>query len=196
MPEVSEKGSERTAADGSFETGRKDGHEGDECMSRARPRCQHGMSERNDWSGRDRVRGHELSQAWAIWLSCVAWQYFVTLTFDPKKVFPANAALASTEAFWWCGQVGRVLRSAVGWVYAVERGRGGAWHAHGLLVGVPGGLGKAPAAIWAQRNGRIHVRLVDDTNRGVLYTTKEAALSGEVVRSGRRTLIDSSRMRR
>jgi hypothetical protein len=136
-----------------------------------------------DFSGRSRTRGRELSQVWATWLACIAWQYLVTLTFDPKKVFPVDATLASREAFSWCGQVGRLVRRPVGWLYAVEQGRGGALHAHVLMVGVPAGLGAAPPAIWTQRNGRFHVRPVDDTRRGPLYTTKEAALSGEIVLS-------------
>ena len=136
-----------------------------------------------DWSGRSRTRGRELSQAWATWLACVAWQYFVTLTFDPKKVFPVDAALASREAFWWFGQVGRLHRRPVGWLYAVERGRGGAHHVHGLLVGVPGELGSAPAAMWEQRNGRCHVQPVTGSRRAVLYTSKDAALSGEIALS-------------
>ena len=68
-----------------------------------------------DWSGRSRTRGCELSHAWATWLGCVAWQHFVTLTFDPRKVFPVDATLASKEASWWCGQVGRLLRRPEGW---------------------------------------------------------------------------------
>ena len=34
--------------------------------------------------------------------------------------------------------------------------------------------------MWQQRNGLIHLRLVGDSGRGVLYTTKEAALAGEI----------------
>ena len=46
---------------------------------------------------------------------------------------------------------------------------------------MPGELGKAPASMWEQRNGLFHARPVDDTRRSVLYTTKDAALSGEIV---------------
>lgn len=145
-----------------------------------------------DWSGCSRARGRELSQAWATWLAYVGWQYFVTLTFDPKLVFPVNGALASQEAFWWCGQVGRLLRRPVGWLYAVESRRGGAHHAHVLIVGVVGELGPAPTAMWQQRNGIVDVRRVYDARRAVLYTTKEAALSGEVTFSDTLGLYRSS----
>ena len=33
------------------------------------------------------------------------------------------------------------------------------------------------------RNGRVHVQRVDDTKKAVLYTTKDAALSGDMVLS-------------
>lgn len=168
-------------------------------MTRTTTRWADGMSAGDDWRARSRVRGEELSAAWGQWLAPVAWQLMVTLTFDPKRVFPVNAALANREAFWWCGQVGRLLRRPVGWLYAVERGRAGAWHAHGLLVGVPGELGKAPAAMWEQRNGRFHAQPVTGSRGAVLYTSKDAALSGEIVLSDtlacyREWLTDRSRV--
>jgi len=129
------------------------------------------------------LRGESLKQAWADWLGHLPWQLFVTLTFDPKIVFPVTAVHASKEAFWWCGQTARLLRSPVGWLYAVERGRSGQWHAHALLIGTRRQLGCGPEAIWRQRNGIIDVRPVYDAARVVLYTTKEAARTGEIVLS-------------
>jgi len=41
----------------------------------------------------------------------------------------------------------------------------------------------ALAAIWEQRNGRVDVRPVSDANGVVLYSTKQAALAGEIVLS-------------
>lgn len=137
----------------------------------------------SNWKERERLRGPELSRAWATWLGVVEWQLFATLTFDPKRRFPVGMELASREAFWWCTQTGVLLRRPVGWLYAVERGRGGIWHAHALLAGVAAGLGPVLPAMWEQRNGIFHQRPVDGTSRAVLYTTKDAALNGEIVLS-------------
>ena len=90
-----------------------------------------------DYSSRVRVRGAALLVAWVDFLSCIPWEFFVTLTFDPKRVFPVDCTRAEREAFRWCGQVGYALRRPVGWLIALERHASGQWHAHVLLVGVP-----------------------------------------------------------
>lgn len=130
-----------------------------------------------------RIKAAEIASAWASWLGVFPWELFVTLTFDPAKVFPVSAALAGKEAHWWCGQLGRIHRKPIGWVYSVERGRSGSWHSHALLVGLGEDVGTAARAMWTERNGRIHVRAVDNGTRAVLYTSKEAALAGEIVLS-------------
>lgn len=127
-----------------------------------------------------RVRGDALPRAWADFLGRVPWQLFVTLTFDPKRWPSVDQRLTRKEAMWWCQQVGRLLRRPVAWLVAAEQGRGGRWHAHVLLVGIGDGLGKAPEAMWQQRCGQIDVRPVRGGARAVVYTTKSAALTGEV----------------
>jgi hypothetical protein len=114
-------------------------------------------------------------------LSRIKWELFVTLTFDPKKVFPVPKSTARREAFWWCGLTGCLMRRPVGWVYAPERGSSGHWHVHALLVGTSGSLVPAAASLWSARNGHIDVRPVSDVKGVALYTTKEAAMTGEVV---------------
>src|SRR5689334_19944682 len=90
------------------------------------------------------LRGDELKRAWAQFLGRVGWEFFVTLTFDPNRVPDVDRALAVSEARWWCGDVARLTRTPVGWIIAAERGHGGRWHAHVLLVGLPEhGLGPA-----------------------------------------------------
>lgn len=137
------------------------------------------MNTEECWPHRNRLEGAALRSAWADLLSRVPWKLFVTLTFDPKRVYPVSATTASREAFWWCGQTSRVLRSPVGWVYAPERGRSGQWHVHALLVGVPDRI-LASIEIWKGRNGFIDVQQVRDVRGVALYTTKAAALTGEV----------------
>ena len=52
----------------------------------------------------------------------------------------------------------------------------------GQPADVPGGI-SGPISMWEQRNGRVDVRPVTHAQGAVLYTTKQAALSGEVVLS-------------
>lgn len=127
-----------------------------------------------------KVRGDALPRAWEIFLGHLAWQLLVTLTFDPSRWPSVERSLASKEATWWCQQVARLVRRPVAWLVTTEQGRCGRWHAHVLLIGLPDGLGEAPEAMWRQRNGRIDVKSVNKANGAVLYTTKSAALVGEV----------------
>ncbi len=68
------------------------------------------------------------------------------------------------------------------WLIALERGASGLWHAHVLLADVRGDI-SALATIWESRNGQIDVQPVTNGPGAVLYTTKEAALSGEILLS-------------
>lgn len=135
----------------------------------------------DEWTARSRTRSRDLHVAWTNLLGRLSWEWFVTLTFDPKKVFPVGRQLASRETFWWCGQTGRLLRKPVGWVYAVERGGSGLWHAHVLLIGASVERLTAPTAMWIARNGFVRSVPVSDARGAALYTTKSAAGSSEIV---------------
>jgi len=121
----------------------------------------------------------ELQDAWAQLLGDLQWDFFVTLTFDPKRVFPVGRARAQAEATAWCNTVAASVRRPVGWLVALERGRSGLWHAHVLLIGAPGNIGAA-AAMWHARNGRIDVQRVTAAAGAVLYSSKEAYRTGEI----------------
>ncbi len=127
-----------------------------------------------------RVRRGELQTAWVALLRGVPWRHFVTLTFDPKRRFPINSKLATRDALTWCGYLGWAFRRPVAWLIAPERGRSGQWHSHVLIAGAPSDL-SCVASIWQQRNGHFHSRTIDNQTRAVLYSTKEAALSGEIL---------------
>ena len=127
-----------------------------------------------------RLRRDRLVDAWGQFLGRVPWQFMVTLTFDPHRIFPVGRQTAMREAVTWCHRVAWVVRRPVAWLVAVERGRAGLWHAHVLLVGAPDHLGPAAEAMWRQRNGFIHVTRVDTARGAVLYATKEAARLGDV----------------
>lgn len=128
-----------------------------------------------------RVRS-TLELAWGDFLGRIPWELFVTLTFDPKRVFPVREARAEKEMFQWCCQLEFALRRPVASLIAVERGRSGQWHGHVLLAGVPSDISPLPA-LWELRNGRISVKPVHAIEGIVLYATKEAALSGNLVLS-------------
>jgi hypothetical protein len=139
-----------------------------------------------DWRRRYRLRAHEVQAVWADYLARLPWQLFVTLTFDPTKVFPVDQNRASREAFAWCNDAARIYRRPLGWVYAPERGKSGQWHAHALIIGAPfegGEPSQLPeaAGMWTARNGDIDVRRVFAVEGITLYTTKQAAEAGDLV---------------
>ena len=127
-----------------------------------------------------RLRRDRLVDAWGRFLGRVPWQFMVTLTFDPRRIFPVDRQTAMREAVGWCCRLAWVVRRPVAWLVAVERGKAGLWHAHVLLVGAPDHLGSAPEAMWRQRNGFIRVMRVDQARGAVVYATKEAARLGDV----------------
>ncbi len=141
----------------------------------------------DDWRSRSRLRGRELVSAWSGYLGRIPWQLSATLTFDPKKVFPATRELACREAFWWVGLVARLCRRPVAWAYVVERGRSGLWHAHAVLVDAGSPNHKTLESVWRMRNGHAVIKPVRDVTGIALYTTKQAT-DGEVVLSDTVTL--------
>ena len=130
-----------------------------------------------------KVPRDELHTAWA-YLGCLPWQWFVTLTIDPKRT-GASRDTADREAFWWCGLLGKAARRPVGWLYALERSRSGAWHAHALVIGVGTDSLDPPSGMWRARNGIIDPKRVTngDGEQVVLYTTKQAYRTGDLVLS-------------
>jgi hypothetical protein len=66
-----------------------------------------------EWGSRNFRRRDELVLAWSQWLERVPWELFVTLTFDPKRVFPVDRNMPSREAFWWCCETSRIHRTPI-----------------------------------------------------------------------------------
>ncbi len=131
-----------------------------------------------DWRNRNQLR-RELSIAWASLFGGVNWRWFVTLTFDPKRVYPVSEERASREAFRWCCDTASMLRRPLGWLYATERGQGGQWHAHVLIVGCCEPL-DVPVAVWRLKNGEADIREVWGAIGATEYLSKDAAIRGEV----------------
>ena len=146
-----------------------------------------GQPDGDDWRERRYLRGDAIQHAWVGFLGFLPWQLFVTLTIDPKRLSSGiSCHRISREAFGWCNDACRTYRRPMGWVYAPERTRSGRWHAHALLIGVPvirGEVSTLPeaAGIWKARNGRIDIRRVYEAAGAMLYATKQAAATGEIV---------------
>ena len=131
-----------------------------------------------------RLTGARLRDAWGSFLGRIPWQWFATLTFDPILVFPVSRAVVEREATWWGRLVAKMVRRPVGWVCAPERGRGGLWHGHMLLLGPSQNWSPAAARpVWEARNGRIDLRPVQHAPGIALYTSKEAATAGTIILS-------------
>jgi hypothetical protein len=131
-----------------------------------------------------RLSGAELIDGWATWLGHFQWQWFITLTFDPKRVFPVSRTVVEREATWWSNLVAKTLRLPVGWACAPERGRGGHWHGHLVMLATTTRWSpKTLLPVWTRRNGRIDLRPVHDLGGLGLYLTKEAAEAGTIVLS-------------
>ena len=131
-----------------------------------------------------RLTGAHLREAWGSFLGRIPWQWFATLTFDPTRSRPASRAVVEREATWWARLVAKMARWPVGWVCAPERGRGGLWHGHLLLLGPSQDWSPAAACpVWQARNGRIDLRPVQHAPGIALYTSKEAATAGTIILS-------------
>jgi len=125
-----------------------------------------------------------LDQAWAQFLGHLPWRYFVTLTFSPRKVAKVRKAVADKEARAWTSLIERMMRRPVGWLYSLERDRGGRWHSHVLVTqDVRKRVVRAANAVWTERNGRTHLGIVWEGCGAVLYTTKESRRDAEIVPS-------------
>jgi hypothetical protein len=134
------------------------------------------------WEDRLRLRDAQLLAAWATFLGRVPWDVFVTLTFDPKRRRSVPQILADKEAFWFTTLASRTLRRPLGWAYAVEPGGDATWHAHVLIIGAQVNELRAVAAVWKQANGFVVLKQMFDAG-AVLYTSKHAAVRGELVLS-------------
>ena len=139
-----------------------------------------------------RLTGTHLRDAWARFLGRFPWEWFVTLTFDPKRIFPVSRTRVEREAIWWGQSVAKACRSPVGWICAPERGRGGLWHGHVLMLEESKDWSpESTLSMWRERNGRIDAQRVTDQAGITLYTTKQAAAAGTIMLSDTLTRYQS-----
>ncbi len=127
-----------------------------------------------------RAKGQRVHKAWGHVLGRLPWEWFVTLTFRQRGGFGLDRRTALRRGRNWCQRdLEGLLRKPIGWVIAAERGRGGGWHCHALLLGLDARKIGLPLEIWRTRNGRADARSVYDAHGIALYTSKEAADQGE-----------------
>lgn len=70
---------------------------------------------------------------------CNPWDYFATMTFDPKKVSNRNDLDSVMKSFgkWLNNYNSRKASGAVRYLLIPEKHKDGAWHLHGFLSGIP-----------------------------------------------------------
>lgn len=131
-------------------------------------------------TGHVRIKNPLVQTGWLTFVGGVPWEWFVTLTFDPKKRWSVSRALAERETVRWCADIERYGRCPCGWMAALEQHKSGRWHAHLLLTGVTIDLTPL-TALWQIRNGRADLQAAGSPVRRTLYMTKEAAAKGHIL---------------
>lgn len=127
------------------------------------------------------LHGAVLTKAWAEFLGRIRWEVMVTLTFDQRRRFPVGRDRAIREAVRWANTLAYGSALPICWLVAAERGRGGSWHSHVLIVGADDRAVEPTAALWRFRNGLAYITPVYDGHRLVVYATKADASKGHVV---------------
>ena len=134
------------------------------------------------WEERLHAQLDKLWEAWADFLGRLPWRHMVTLTFDPKRVFPVGQERASKEAWMWFDRLSWIARRQKStWVYCTDRGRSGLWHIHGLVLGRTEEDLELAIQIWWSRNGSATFSSVTGPRSASLYVTKDTSSYAEVV---------------
>lgn len=71
--------------------------------------------------------------------SCNPWDYFATFTIDGNKQDRFDLALYSKRLGEWFGNFNRDYKAHIRYLVVPEQHKNGAYHAHGLLSGIPAG---------------------------------------------------------
>ena len=129
-----------------------------------------------------RVRA-EIVECWVELLSPVAFQHAVTLTFDPKRVFPVGRSRAEDEVQKLMCPIEWMSRGRVEWILAVEAHRSGLHHAHLAVARLKDADLETLERLWNRRNGNSKVRPIDNVSGWISYLAKEAASQGDLILS-------------
>lgn len=96
---------------------------------------------RNDGSDADRLENNVARARSRVreLASCNPWDYFATFTIDGHKQDRFNLAMYSKRLGEWFGNFNRDYKAHVSYLVVPEQHKNGAYHAHGLLSGIPAG---------------------------------------------------------
>jgi len=146
----------------------------------------------HDRGAEARLTGTRLREAWGSFLGRFLWQWFVTPTFDPARVFPVSCAVVEREETLVGTDDRKDGPTAGGMGVCARAGSGGIVACAQAAARRPQGQSPRPALpVWQVRNGRIEVRRVTDQAGIALYTSKEAADAGTLVLSNTFTQYQS-----
>lgn len=110
--------------------------------------------------------------------TCNPWQYFATFTIDGNKQDRFNGSMYCKRLGEWFGNFNRDYKAHVNYLVIPEQHKNGAYHAHGLLSGLPAGAltvnehGRLDWPRYRARFGFISLDLVRDRLACAAYITK------------------------
>lgn len=110
--------------------------------------------------------------------SCNPWEHFATFTIDGHKQDRFDLALYSKRLGEWFGNFNRDYKAHVRYLVVPEQHKNGAYHAHGLLSGIPAGAlqvnehGHLDWPRYRARFGFISLEPVRDRLATAAYITK------------------------
>lgn len=109
---------------------------------------------------------------------CNAWTYFVTLTFDRKKIDRYDLPLIQKTFYKWLSNYNSRNKTQIKYLLIPEQHKDGAWHMHGFFEGIPprdlieNAHGYLDWPAYFKKFGYISLEPVRDKNRASSYITK------------------------
>jgi hypothetical protein len=97
---------------------------------------------KSEWTKYDKKLWNSIARARSKILElglCNEWDYFITLTIDPKKYDRHNLAAYYKDLGEWLYNYRRKTGQKIDYVLIPELHEDGAWHMHGLIKGIPPG---------------------------------------------------------
>jgi hypothetical protein len=134
-----------------------------------------------DFDARIRINSRRVRDGWGMFLADYPWEFFLTLTTDPRKYPRASESRLSRDVFRLCGQLSYLSRRQVSWAYAIEGGGGPALHAHVLTMNCTADGRRGALAGWQARCGKTHWEPVTSSARAAAYLCKSIGSQGEIV---------------
>lgn len=109
---------------------------------------------------------------------CNDWQYFVTLTLDPKKYDRKNLKGYHKDLSQWIRDTNKRLKTKIRYLLIPEQHKDNSWHMHGFIAGLPDTeITKNEHGYWdwgryKDKFGWISIDKIKDKERCSRYITK------------------------